>query len=275
MSSTSEKVLQWLSTTGFPLEMRTASAFLGAGFEVTQSYMYGDPQSEKAREIDVFAREPDYLGVVDIIFVLECKSSSKPWVILLPDQGGASYNPLLSFAVTSGPARARLAERVFDGTLPNYVRAGEAKGYGLRQAFVSDVDPGFNAGFALLKACAVATRNNGIAQLPRHAIAFPILVVDTPLFECKHEGDGRLMLSEVNSSSFLFVNNLPEHLGCKITVVTKDHLPSFAREAKAVAAAIRQDFKAVQDQYLPSQSSQPTDQIHARVGQAALPPHGG
>src|SRR5688500_18200731 len=101
MPSSADKVMEWLSTTGFPLEMSAASAFLEAGFEVTQSHMYEDAQSDKAREIDVFARDPDYLGIVDIAFIIECKSSSKPWVVLLPTEGQVRFNRLLSFALTS------------------------------------------------------------------------------------------------------------------------------------------------------------------------------
>ena len=76
------KVLDWIKKTGFPLEMEAASAFRSAGFGVRQSFTYTDPQSEKGREIDVLAQDPDWMGVIEISFVLECKASSKPWVVL-------------------------------------------------------------------------------------------------------------------------------------------------------------------------------------------------
>jgi hypothetical protein len=77
-----EQVLKWLNETGFPLEMTAASAFRQAGFEVQQSATYVDLQSEKGREIDVLASDPDLIGFIDLSVVVECKSSTKPWVVL-------------------------------------------------------------------------------------------------------------------------------------------------------------------------------------------------
>src|SRR6476469_3471123 len=68
-------VRTWLDKQGFPLEMRTASAFRAAGFDVRQSSYYVDAETGKAREIDVIAYDPDplMLGLTRIVFVLECK----------------------------------------------------------------------------------------------------------------------------------------------------------------------------------------------------------
>ena len=84
------KVLEWIKKTGFPLEMQAASAFRAAGFEVRQSYTYPDPQSDKGREIDVLAQDPDWIGVIEVSFVLECKASSKPWVVLTSEDALAN-----------------------------------------------------------------------------------------------------------------------------------------------------------------------------------------
>jgi hypothetical protein len=79
--SMTENVRQWLEGEGFPLEMRVAAAFRKTGFDVRQSSLYADPESGKNREIDVIAADPDYIGIVEIHFVVECKSSKKPWVL--------------------------------------------------------------------------------------------------------------------------------------------------------------------------------------------------
>ena len=96
----SGKVKEWICTSGFSLEMEAANAFRAAGFDVTQSAIYSDPQTAKGREIDVLARDPDFVGIITISFVLECKSSTKPWVVLLPENGSVLYNRLLTFGVT-------------------------------------------------------------------------------------------------------------------------------------------------------------------------------
>jgi len=91
-----EKIIEWLKTTGFPLEMEAASAFRAAGFDVRQSATFPDPQSDKGREIDVLAQDPDIIGVIEISFVIECKSSSKPWVVFTSDDALSGYNKLLA-----------------------------------------------------------------------------------------------------------------------------------------------------------------------------------
>ena len=66
--------------------MKTAAAFRHAGFEVRQCSHYVDPDTGKSREIDVLARDPDFLGIVDIQFAVECKASKKPWVLYVPQR---------------------------------------------------------------------------------------------------------------------------------------------------------------------------------------------
>lgn len=80
-----EKILDWLNKTGFPLEMTTATEFRKQGFDISQSLTYLDPQSDKGREIDVLASDSNWVGLIDIHFVVECKSSANPWIVLMSD----------------------------------------------------------------------------------------------------------------------------------------------------------------------------------------------
>jgi hypothetical protein len=64
------------------LEMRTAAEFKKAAFGVKQSGFYVDPDTSKNREIDVEAWLPDFLGLVRVGFIVECKPTTKPCVLL-------------------------------------------------------------------------------------------------------------------------------------------------------------------------------------------------
>jgi hypothetical protein len=103
------KVHEWLEKTGFPLEMSAAAAFRRAGFFVRQSSTYPDPQTEKGREIDVLASDSDFLGDFETSFVIECKASKKPWVVLRSADALAAYNRLFAFAVTTPLAREAIS----------------------------------------------------------------------------------------------------------------------------------------------------------------------
>jgi hypothetical protein len=91
------KVKEWLEKQGFLLEMKTAAAFRDAGFEVRQSSHYVDPDTGKSREIDVLARDPDFLGIVDIQFTIECKASKKPWGPSVLRRGTRRLQPIICF----------------------------------------------------------------------------------------------------------------------------------------------------------------------------------
>ena len=100
--------------------------------------------------------------------------------------------------------------------------------------------------FRSMKAC------RGVAQdreeIPRLAFAFPVIVVDSPLFKCSlPEKGGDLRLQEVEQSEFLFSTHIPENIGCCVKVITRSHLDSFAPWAKEVADAIRAELKVEED----------------------------
>lgn len=240
-----QKILDWLEKTGFPLEMEAASAFRMAGFDVRQSFTYPDPEIGKGREIDVLAEDPDpfLLGIIEISFVIECKASKNPWVVLTSEDAFANYNRIHAFSISSKAAKDVLFTQIDKQVkLPAFLERPSNGGYGLRQAFGKDSDPAFAGAINVLKACI------GIAQdrpnIPRLAFAFPVIVVDSPLFECSRTLDGKLDLVEVDQSEFLFSAHIPEKIGCAIKVITRPKLQDFANSAKQLANELRNQLKS-------------------------------
>ena len=73
-----ERILEWLKSQGYPLEMRVARDLRAAGFAVTQSDFYRDPHSSTTwREIDVSARyvrmNREGYGLWSVQYLVECK----------------------------------------------------------------------------------------------------------------------------------------------------------------------------------------------------------
>lgn len=240
----SDKVTEWLDKTGFPLEMEAAAAFRAVGFDVRQSSVFPDPQSDKGREIDVLAQDPDLVGIIDISFVIECKSSTKPWVVFTAEDVLSGYNQYDAFGVISDAARGVLAGNILNGRtiLTNYIMRSAKSGYGFRQALGNESDLAYTAAMGVLKACHGIAQDRAGSSIPRWAFAFPIIVVDSPLFECARGEDGALVLTEVQRSEFLFSAYIPNHIGCCIKVITKEQLLSFAKWAKQLANAIREEL---------------------------------
>ncbi|MEW6529336.1 MAG: hypothetical protein AB1473_00770 [Thermodesulfobacteriota bacterium] len=238
-----DEVRKWLEEQGFPLEMRVAAAFRESGFEVRQSSHYLDPETSEDREIDVLATDANVLGVVDINFAAECKSTKKPWLLLSSPDTLRNYSRLFAFGVLSKDAKSVLAERPELMDFLPWLRKEGLVGYSLRQAFAERTDIAYKAAMSAAKACEYLVRPADTRCAAPFGFAFPVIVVNTPLIECSLLPSGELRLDEVAQGEFLFLARLPGYFGTCIRVVTAKHLPVFAREAKRAAELIREVLK--------------------------------
>lgn len=241
------KVLEWINKTGFPLEMQAASAFRAAGFEIRQSYTYPDSQSDKGREIDVLAQDPDWVGVIEISFVLECKASSRPWVVLTSEDALANYNRVFALAITSKATKEALIEISSGEQFVSYLQRPSRCGYGCRQALGGNDDIAYGAAISAVKACRGIATDSLFQSLPRLAFAFPVIVIDSPLFECSLGEGGELCLQEVEESEFLFSAHIPDETGCCVKIIKKEKLADFAVKAKQMANEIRVSLRNAEE----------------------------
>ena len=236
-----EKVKNWLGDQGFSLEMKAASEFRKAGFFVRQSSHYLDPETCKSREIDVVASDWDLTSIIQIDFVVECKSSKKPWVLLTSQHTTENYNRLWAFGVLTEKALKVIAERSDEFIDRFSWMRKDQVGYSFRQVFGNNQDVAFSAAINVAKACV-----NQVQPLDQHqtafGIGFPIIVIDTELFQCSLQADGEVSLEEVLMGEFLFVAKIPKYFGSCIRVITLKHLPQFISEAKDVAQKLREAF---------------------------------
>jgi hypothetical protein len=243
--STAESVRKWIEKTGLPLEMEAAAAFRRAGFFVRQASAYSDEGGEKSREIDVLATTRDLVGIVDVSFVVECKASPNPWVVLTSEDAFSAYNRLTAFAVTTAHARKAIAQfSDLDSPwdrLVQYIELPEEGGYGFRQAFSGHNDTAYGASMSVLKACRGVF---GSREFPCIGFAFPVIVVDAPLFECALSSvDNDIQMTEVQSSRFIFSAYMPEWTCCCISVVRRSQLDAFAQRSKKMADSILTELK--------------------------------
>lgn len=239
-----ENVANWLKKQGFLLEMETADAFRQAGFDVRQSTHYIDHETGKAREIDVLARDPDVLGIIDISFVLECKTSKKPWVLLCSGDTLSGYNRLFAFAPMSSECRRSFAERLPDlvDVVP-WLKKESFAGFSFRQAHSEPAgDPAYGAAMAVASAVTEVVRDSRGEYRPPFRIAFPVIVVDAPLLECSLDESGSIRVTEISEGEFLFTGALSTDFGSCIRVVAAERIAAFASEAKQVADQIRHEL---------------------------------
>lgn len=228
-----DKVREWLSKQGYPLELEVGRQLRSAGFhDVYHGRFFRDPVTGKWRENDLLAvrhifqerREgPVEAPLITVQFVIECKRSTKPWVVL------ASVARGVELQFPSGFLSGRIARAlVAQAEMPN-LGAGTQHGTGISlEAFGFDEVRGHgvvqaelgkgtrpnrrNAAYnavrsAVAAATALANRadRHELAQLKSRKLAgaalrLPIVVCAAPLFLLRLDENGREQLTEVDEA---------------------------------------------------------------------------
>jgi hypothetical protein len=239
---------------GYPLEMRAAKAFRAGNFEVHQSEIYFDKEAEKSREIDLIAIAPNIIGLTRILFLVECKSSKKPWVIFSSNQATAGLNIFFSYAVMSKTTREALIEitgndpdnskEPFDFALfqrLKWLRKNKHIGYSFRQAF-SEADNAYTALVSAMRAACHSNSDEDDRKVPYFRISFPVVVIDSPLVHCYLDENNEVRLEQIDSGEVIFTAPDQERATTCIRVVTADWLPQFVSEAAREVEQIRSEL---------------------------------
>jgi hypothetical protein len=246
-----EQVVEWLQTHGYPLEMRVASAFRSAGFEISQGAYFGDPATKKARELDVVAWQSWNTGNIhwQLALICECKvAKHKPWVMFTRELRPADTEDEFHYYRTPG---SRLGKQLIlrfrrsdyaGGGLPIFEFAGRP-GYGMQLANIGGVDtraseqgrdPAFDAAkkvahAAVLHAASVDTPEYD--DSPVGLIVLPVVIIDGQLFGANLNGDNELVVSSMASGVLDWANPVGDKPPTWIRVITEAALADFVTDA--------------------------------------------
>lgn len=108
------RIQKWLAREGYPLEMKVAQKIANsAELKVRHGWHYQDPESSTSREIDIICGATEPYGFVEINFVIECKGTSKPWILFSSEDAVAGYSRMAAFGLLSKEAHSELGRRLF------------------------------------------------------------------------------------------------------------------------------------------------------------------
>jgi len=174
---------------------------------------------------------------------MECKATTKPWVLLSSKDTLSDYGRDDAFAEMTPETRSLLEKRLTDlerlaGTIP-WINKKGLIGYSLRQAH-SEKDSGYEAAITIAKAC-MARIKVSQALPPSFAFVFPVIVISAPLIQCSLAPNGQLHLEEVEQGEYLFLSS---RFGSCIRIVTANYLPAFATTARRIGDQLQQEFAA-------------------------------
>jgi hypothetical protein len=245
-----EKLNDWLRREGYPFEMRVAQSFRKAGFHITQSDYYTDPETNTPREIDVVAtaqRSTKDNLIFRIMFLIECKSSTdKPWLLFCgPEKNMAA----------PGRVAQRLASKI--GMLVFHELANDKSvqqlalfslrapvGYGLTQTFKKDKDLAYAATCGIGNAAkAAAIRWNSHPHRDRIVeLIFPVIAIDGRLFQSNLDETGEISVTEITWATLVWRNAMPPLSTTIIDVQTRTSIDSFAAQSFEAAHTLLTDY---------------------------------
>jgi len=235
-----KKIQKWLKDQGYPLEMRVATSFRKKGFDVIQSHFYSDPENEIYREIDIVASLPEFTGIIDISFVIECKSSKKkPWLLFTSEHVLEGWNILNSFCIHSKPCRKALIDKGIETVirLP-WMKKKDRVAYGITQAFKTGEDVTFKASTSVLKAAIARKKYLHERNLVPLVFVFPIIVLEGSAMECFIDGKGRMSIKEIQEGFYFLPLDIAGENGTCIKILTVDRLARVIGQAKNISESI-------------------------------------
>jgi hypothetical protein len=189
----------WIDTQGYPIELRTAEALRSSSAGWSHGRTYLDPNTGKAREIDLIGYFDRANCAIHVVF--ECKHSrDKPWVVFATDRKtltavgyahGVPATPSLREHLKDATMRALLDLRVF--------RDPERVGFNLVRAHTDNQDAAHQALGTLTAACQALC--DSIGKYGHRVLYVPVVVIDSPLFTCYTSGTtGDYALRQVDTA---------------------------------------------------------------------------
>lgn len=232
----SNKVVDWVETSGRALELRAARILAQHGATVTTSFPYVDVSPPNAqREGDVLADFP-YVGFNAsrclLRLVVECKNTSdKPWVGFYGETQGPSEPSLDSIAVFAHgshvgivePAKDWIGNSPFDAPAASHIVTALGK---------DEQNPANNAVRQALSAAHsvkqsyVKTPYDSVSNGARGWIILAGVVTTSPLFTCRLGEEGSIEVDQVDRIDVW--GHGPDGKPYRVFVLTEGELGAFS-----------------------------------------------
>lgn len=242
------KIKDWLDKHGYPLEMYVASVFQKAGFEVVQSVYYTDPESNTAREVDVFAYKNIQFDNhwLSFSFVIECKSSKKPWLAFMADDNTKEFNSSNFHSTRTAKTLINTLRKNtgFKSDLFPYELKHFA--YALTQALRDGDTPDitYKAVQTITKSIESYISRYDSKPEAKLYYYFPLIVTDCPLFEVKLQNDNTIDIQETLHSIYLARNPKDNNLTSAVQILNKEVIGDYAMTCYNNIKEIEQTYKS-------------------------------
>lgn len=229
-----ENIKAWINKNGYPFEMQVAKSFKKSGFEISQSILYKDFETEKYRETDLIAHTTKSVNGIwfNITFVVECKKTTdKPWIIFSnKDLYTVQYNKYPIIASTNAN---HLINHIFKNNdfkspliFPKIVNSG----YNIVTAFSEKSDIAYSACQSVIKACEYLVSKSNTSNKKFCNIYIPIIAIEGELLEAFLNDKDEIELVQADWSTVISTKSFEEQNSNLITIVSSNYLENFTKK---------------------------------------------
>lgn len=261
------KIKEWLSKSGYPLELYTQKVFSSKKYFCEKSALYLDNDLSASREIDLIAvrrynpHESDRYSY-GLKFIIECKKSEKPLLVLCEAEkyenrfnyffGNEVHFGLNRFVNFSGCYDLFMSDKHEQKNDLGMFFDKQHLGYSVVQAFSKTDENIYKGIMGLAKANQFYRREH--IELLRHErvkphfdqdinffmLFVPVLVVDAPIYNVYLDESGQEQIVETNWSSldvkmqYGCNQELEQPMTYNIQIVNKNYLDVFVEEVEKI-----------------------------------------
>ena len=224
--------------------MRVAAEWEKAGFDVSQSVYYVDPDTATVRETDIVATKENLTddAWLRCFCVVECKSGREPWV-LFPRRGAPpnarSRVQNLAVSPLTAPYLSRISSRLDVAGLPIFA-SPTRPAYGMVQASSDARDHAYAAMMSVSKAASVL-----LEQLHQSSdaegsleLVWPLIVTEAPLFEAELSAAGEISVQPIERGTLMWRHPTAGRGIRAIDVIHSDAAARFIEDVKSAVDLI-------------------------------------
>ncbi|MCJ7552365.1 MAG: hypothetical protein MUO34_00650 [Ignavibacteriaceae bacterium] len=233
------KILDWLSKEGYPLEFRVANIFRKFKFNTSQGNYVNDFKTNNPREIDVIAQHTTRVenSFLRISYLVECKwTGNKPWVIFTDEKSRIAPSACIAQCITSNVAVSILWLLANDKDVQklSIFQTPQRPGFNGRQAFGSQNDLVFSTLQSIISASYSEKKfyesfvKSTEDVFSNAVLIIPIVVIDGKLYETFYnDKKEKIEIKERNQIRLHWRGSEAWHLHSTLDIITIDSLPDY------------------------------------------------
>jgi hypothetical protein len=242
INSIENKILEWLSKEGYPLEFKVANIFRANRFLTFQGQYVKDFKTDIPREIDVLAQVTSHVekSFLRICYVVECKwTENKPWVIFTDQNSHIAPAACIAQSIATTTADAILWILASDKDVQelSIFRTPDRPGFNGRQAFGSQNDIVYSTLQSIMSSCYSKKRDyESYHKKPEDSLGFgvifiPLIVIEGRLFETFYNKQTqKIDILEKDQIRLHWRGSEAWHLHSTIDIVTIESLPDYVNK---------------------------------------------